>query len=1012
MLASVFVRQYVEGHWSKSSRFYKDGDTLASEPDREVLREMLPSGLADGDPKIRSMMAASIALMAHYDWPAKWPSVFHDLVDSLSSGNPDLVHGCLRCLESFATSMKEEHMGDAIPLLATPLLTVFANEDGVYSPRDQARAVKIYASCLATLFHVKKKHPDAAAAILEDSLPSFMEGVYAVLQMPDALDDDCGIKIEAVRLLNLVMLRYTSLAADLVGPCLPAVWESLTAAVAGYSAALIDGLPTPPRDEDGDTLGFEHLLVALFDSIAVMSSRETFRPVVQDSLEELTYVLIYYTQLTDTQLEAWEGDPIQFVEDDSELSVKRHSVRLAAMDLVSELLLMSVTGEEFCVAVTLALASSVTRVLDDASSMESGLAWRAKEAAFFVMGRTGAEFLDLISNNTLDFDLESFLSSILLPELQAGDSNAYLLGRSLWLASLFAHKVPDNVSVPFLEASLAGLGADSDLPVRVSATKAMLSLSRRLPKSVLIPYVGHAVEGLVDLATEIGATYERPTAGDADSLFDSPETSSILDAVSLANSRNPMLSLVVDALIGVVHVDAEATAALEESVTPFALAIFISYRDNHILSSSCISLFAAVAECAWAAVFQRVYNLIGSTFTSDGNAGFGFVKAVADLFEVLVEHAPAPMDEGMATLLGALISQALASPDASLMQATTKVLRQYVRVAPDHLSAAIGPENESGADMVLSFVSRLVSDDVSEDGASLVGALIITLFKSAPSVVEEVMDPLLSALLDRLASAQFSPFIQSLVSVFALLINESGPGPVLSMAANHSVGDANGLEVLMAQWLDKELAFTGKYISRLSLTALARLMAPMATEIATLSVPEEVVDMEAGVQTRHGSRGRTMTQVPVPIKIVRVFVAHLGSIQDDVMAGLDPNEEDYDTEDSDDLYEAAGFALRDDDGGFGAGGGGSGRSPFMDADAFMLSDMWNIGLDFDYLDDDADEEYKDDPLMDIKVGGYITAFLQAFAGQDPDTFQQILDHCSGREQELVQQCFAGEFADY
>ncbi|KNC53048.1 viral protein TPX [Thecamonas trahens ATCC 50062] len=990
MLASVLTRQAIEGHWTVHSRWYHPDNTVLGKEDKATLRELLPVGLADDLPRIRGMTAAAIAIMASHDWPQDWPSVFDDLVGALASGEPKVVHGTLRCLEDFARTMKEDHMENAIPMLAEPLLAVFSNESGAYTARDQMRAIKIYSSCLATLFHVKRADPNAAVSILGDSLPHFIEGAHAVLSLPDSPEDDCGLKIEAIRLVNLVMLRYTTECAELVGPCLPLVWHSLESGTSPYTAALQDGLPPPPRDSDGNVMGFEHQLCSLFEAVNIMASRETFRPALESSLSDLVSIIIVYAQLTDAQLSVWEDDPIQFVEDEDEMSVKRHSVRLAAVDLLAELLLESQTGEAFCMQVVLSLARAAAAHLATADELDAAgqadNAWRLREAVFYVMGRSSPELLALLASGDLDFDIGGFLEHVLLPVLQTTD-NPYLLGRALWLASLFAHAVPAELAVAFVNATHACLAEDAALPVRVSATKSALALAGKMPKAALAEYVPGLITSLVSLAQEIGATYERPTVDDADDDATANEYS------TLANSRNPILSIILDALVMLTKVDGDATASVE--------------------ATSSVAVLESLAAVAFEPVFARLYKFIGSTLSSTGSVaadniprGCGFVAAVADIFLALVTVAPEPMPDDMGSLLGALLVQALSSPDSSLMQVACKILRLYIAKAPQHMQAQLGPNGESAMELVLTFISRLVSDDISEDGASLVGALIITLIKRAPDAVSSIMGQMLDSLLQRLATARYSPFIQSLVSVFALLISTQGAADILDLAAGISVGSTNGLKVLMSQWLEHELEFTGKYVSRLSLTSLASMLAPMASAIQTLTVRQEVIDLDAPVRTRRSAKqaGVTTKDVPVPIAIIRVFIGHLDSLNDDIESGLLGDDEDDDLSDfDDDLYEAAGLVFRDAD---------SGKSPFQPSDSYMLSDAWNLGLDYDGLDDDNDEEYKDDPLMQIKIGEYLTAFLQAFAGQDPETFNRIMGFFNSHERALVEMAFNGKFAGH
>jgi hypothetical protein len=66
-LAGVLFKQYVETHWSKNSEKFKEPeieDTI-----KQQIKLILPNGLADQSSKIRSVVAISVAHIAHWDWP-------------------------------------------------------------------------------------------------------------------------------------------------------------------------------------------------------------------------------------------------------------------------------------------------------------------------------------------------------------------------------------------------------------------------------------------------------------------------------------------------------------------------------------------------------------------------------------------------------------------------------------------------------------------------------------------------------------------------------------------------------------------------------------------------------------------------------------------------------------------------------------------------------------------------------------------------------------------------------
>jgi len=47
---------------------------------------------------VRSSVAYAVSAIAHWDWPEAWPGLFQILMEALTTGNSDAVHGAMRVL--------------------------------------------------------------------------------------------------------------------------------------------------------------------------------------------------------------------------------------------------------------------------------------------------------------------------------------------------------------------------------------------------------------------------------------------------------------------------------------------------------------------------------------------------------------------------------------------------------------------------------------------------------------------------------------------------------------------------------------------------------------------------------------------------------------------------------------------------------------------------------------------------------------------------------------------------
>ena len=102
-LAGVLFKQYVETHWNVNAEKFKEPEI--NDAIKQQIKLILPSGLADQSSKIRSIVAYSVATIAHWDWPELWPELFGILLSALNGSNNaaniidlNAVHGTLETL--------------------------------------------------------------------------------------------------------------------------------------------------------------------------------------------------------------------------------------------------------------------------------------------------------------------------------------------------------------------------------------------------------------------------------------------------------------------------------------------------------------------------------------------------------------------------------------------------------------------------------------------------------------------------------------------------------------------------------------------------------------------------------------------------------------------------------------------------------------------------------------------------------------------------------------------------
>lgn len=116
----------------------------------------------------------------------------------------------------------------------------------------------------------------------------------------------------------------------------------------------------------------------------------------------------------------------------------------------------------------------------------------------------------------------------------------------------------------------------------------------------------------------------------------------------------------------------------------------------------------------------------------------------------------------------------------------------------------------SGLGVCLQIIDRLLSPTIEDNSASEVGGLAAELVEKAghQRLGDQMLKSLLNAVAIRVSSAQTAPFIQSLILVFARLCLTAA-GEVVEFLSQITVGQENGLAIVLSKWLENSINFAG-----------------------------------------------------------------------------------------------------------------------------------------------------------------------------------------------------------
>ncbi|XP_071960511.1 importin-9-like [Antedon mediterranea] len=944
-LASVILKQYVESHWSQHADKFRPPEP--TEPAKTEIRRMLLPGLQESISKVRSSIAYAISAIAHWDWPEAWPHLFEQLMHLITSGDANAVHGAMRVLTEFSREVTDMQMPNVAPVILPEMYRIFTNAE-LYSIRTRGRAVEIFNTCALLIFSVNEVVKGLAAKLVYPLLPSFVEAFIQALNTPDGQISDSGLKMEVIKALTTLIKNYPKQMNKFMPQILPPIWKTLTESAEVYITTVVNGTEEAdnPIDSDGEVLGFENLVFSVFDFINGMIETPKFRSTIKKSVDQLFYYIVLYMQITEEQATTWTNNPNQFVEDE-DVETFSYSVRISAQDLLLQL------AAEFQNDSSVGLVSAVTRHFQEAQvAKDNGNCywWKIHESSLLALGSVKSLICDKVASGKLQFDMESFLTTVVLADLNYPVS-PFLLGRALWAASRFTLAMTPKLVQNFLEATTLGLGASQPASVRVSAVRAIHGYCDHLKTSnnsqILVPFLPTIMAELIELAKQ---------------------------------SSSDVLSLVMETISIALTIDKPFTATCEKQIAPLAIALFLKFSQDPIMASYVEDIFKELAsnpDCK-DALEKRLIPTIVSIINSDPEKlPMGIQSPALDILCTVVRSTGAPLSSDHVTIAFPAVAQCtLRSDDNAVMQSGGECLRAYVSVGLDQIKTWHDGAGNNGISYITKSISKLLNPQTSEFTAAFIGRLVAILISKVGIGLGDDLSAILKAVLSKMQQAETLSVVQSLVMVFAHLMHSQlnavldflyqVPGPTGNTA----------LEFVLTEWAARQHNFYGAYECKVSITALSELLKHFIntndSRLDGIVVKGDEIFKHEGIRTRSKAAISPVewTVIPIQVKIYKILVNELSNVMEANISrqasagGEDIEEEDGWDEDEDD---------DDDDDNINDNDLANQLAGFVPTSSFLGYDFGDADVDDD---DEDDPDALQDPVFQIDIQAHLTEFLQ------------------------------------
>ena len=264
------------------------------------------------------------------------------------------------------------------------------------------------------------------------------------------------------------------------------------------------------------------LVAALMDFLTLVSERPRFRNTVQPLLGSMAQLTVGYLQVTTEQAESWCASPELIAADDEDDGFAVN-VRLAGRTLLALLVRAFSSGGVGLRACWEATESTLTQ----ASAMRrdgNPHWWRLREAGLTALCAIAPA---LASARRLRVDFPALAKAILAQDVSAaftppppppagggggegiGLAEALVAGRALCAAAELSARLPEAVSLPFVQAIASALGHPRSAALCICAARAVVGFYQSLPPVALAPFIGGVLRGLAQLV--LGTTEDALT---------------------------------------------------------------------------------------------------------------------------------------------------------------------------------------------------------------------------------------------------------------------------------------------------------------------------------------------------------------------------------------------------------------------------------------------------------------------------------------------------------------------
>ncbi|KAK4336894.1 hypothetical protein RND71_043459 [Anisodus tanguticus] len=921
--------------------------TLGAESESNFISE-------SSEKKLRGSIAYVVSKIAFCDWPEDWPNLFEILMGYLSSGNQEAVYGSMKVFNEICHDVCDTQIPSIAPILLPKMYEIFINTHA-FSIGTRNRAVQIFTIVSETIALMCEYDKTAIDTYLQPLLPQFTEALIKTLDTPDNCPEvDFRLKQTALSSLAALTKNCLKKIWQFIPNILQSVWRIMTTSASLYVKNIVNSESEEGElaaDSDGEVLSVKSIVFSIFDFITILIEIPKTRNLIRGSIRELVYYILVYMQITDEQMQRWLSDPNRFVdEDDDEIGF---TVRVGALEIILQMArdFEEIMSKEELANFQSAFIDAIKKHLEESNmSQQSGSSnwWKQQEACLFALGSLSQHFVDLINeeNNPLSHEYKKVLDHIFSCR---NENSVFYTGRYIWTAARFAPVMNTHFVQDFINITVNSLNNQSPI-IQISALKSIHNLCINLQDSsqeeLMKPYVLQIYRHIINLAEVY---------------------------------KQDILTLIIETIHVLLSIDKNIDCNVFDKVFDLALSSFLENTEDYLIMDKFIGIFDKLSKnpSLYSATENKLMPSLLEILSDNAKENYYCLKPISlKILKVLVRNSPLPLSDSLINLCFKLVCHSVFSTfdETSIMREGGETIRAFVSKSPDQIASFCNPDDgRDGMSLVMQVCLHLLDPCVEEACATEVGKLVfVTINKGSSYLGNDNVHLLLRSVLSKLQSSKSIIVIQSLIMVFAHLLNHNLetvldflsvlPGPL---------GPHSALEYVLTQWLSRQHLFYGSYEIKVTVIALCKLLEHSVVSsnskinLNRIIVPGEPIITDSGIKTRSrtASKPDQWTSIPCSVKILKLLIHEL-----DHRENVEVCDEINEDSDDDDQNDSNPWSNNQNDYSF--NNSYSNQSDLNDNDTNEEDE-----------EEEEDQDTLEDPISKINLRVYLNQYLTQFLSQ-------------------------------